>query len=374
MSNPKNKQRYTAYAVTVGIFIVTIFLFMLLPSQPEAGEISGESSARVVNVSTFETGSFPTEIRITGRVASVDRVELFSEVQGVLISGDRPFRTGNRFQEGDVLVRLDNTEAALELASTRSRFQSALSAMLPEIRLDFPDRFETWAAYVEDINPKEPLPQFPEITDRTERFFFSANDIFGQYFSIRSAESRLEKFTIKAPFNGELRMADTFPGTLISPGVKLGEFFGDTHELESFVSVSDLDFIENGSRVTLKSPALEQELTGRISRIGRSVDPTTQAFPVFVEISSPKLRDGLYLEGRIRGRTLDDVSEIPRNLLTRENTVMVIEDGIATHRNVEPVYFNRETVLVRGLSSSDQVIELRAGTIRLAGSRVTAAE
>lgn len=374
MSNSQKKQRYIAYAVSAGIILVTALLFMLLPGRPEAKDVSSERSDRVVQVNTFGTGSFPTEIRITGRVASVDRVDLFSEVQGVLLSGDRPFRTGNRFQKGDVLVRLDNTEAALELASLRSRFQSALSAMLPEIRLDYPDRFEIWATHVQEINPEQPLPQLPEITDRTERFFFSANDIFGQYFSIRSAESRLEKFTIRAPFNGELRMADAFPGTLISPGIKLGEFFGDTHELESFVSVSDLEFIETGSRVTLQSPVLNEQLTGRISRIGSSIDPTTQAFPVFIEISSPKLRDGIYLEGRITGRILDDVTEIPRNLLTRENTVMVIEEGIATHRSVEPVYFNRETVLVRGLSSSDQVIELRAGTIRLAGSRVTAAE
>ncbi len=374
MSTSKKRQRYTAYAATAAILVITVLLMLLLPGEPEAGETIQENPDRLVNVKTFETGSYPTEIRITGRVTSVDRIELFSEVQGVLVSGDRPFRTGNRFRKGDVLVRLDDTEAAFELASSRSRFQSALSAMLPEIRLDFSDRFEVWASYVDDINPIEPLPEFPEITDRTEQFFFSANDIFGQYFSIRSAESRLEKFTIKAPFNGELRMADAFPGTLISPGVKLGEFFGDTHELESFVSVSDLEFIEPGSPVKLQSPAINEELTGRITRIGRSVDPGTQAFPVFVEIQSSLLRDGLYLEGRITGKTLEDVSEIPRNLLTRDNTVMVIEDDVATHRNVEPVYFNRETVLVRGLSAEDQVIELRAGTTRLAGTRVTPAE
>lgn len=370
MSSQKKRQRIAAYLSAVGIILVIIVLVLLLPSRNQAEDLITEAPERQVHVRMFETGNFPTEIPITGRVRAVDRVDLFSEVQGVFVSGDRPFRTGNRFQQGEVLARLDNTEAKLELSAMQSRFQSALAGLLPTIRLDFNQRFETWASYTDAITPGTTLPPFPEITDRTERFFFSGNDIFGQYFAIRAMERRLEKFTIKAPFAGELRMADAFPGTLISPGVKLGEFFGDTYELETFVSISEIEFVQTGAQVRLESPSLQEALTGRIQRVGRSVDPATQAFPVFIEVRSPQLREGLYVEGRITGRIMEDVVEIPRHLLTRDNTVMVIEDGIATHRQVEPKFFNTETVLVRGISESDQVIELRAGTTRLAGARV----
>lgn len=374
MSKQKKRQRLAAYGTAAGILIITFILLALLPDRPEAGDLPPQDTVHEVPVLRFTPGDFTTEIRITGRVRSVQRIELFSEVQGVLQSGARPFRTGNRFRAGEVLMRLDDTEARMNLAAQQSRFQSALSALLPAIRLDFPDRFETWAAYTEAITPGQTLPELPEITGRTERFFFSGNDIFGQFFAIRAAEERLSKFTVRAPFSGELRMADAFPGTLISPGAKLGEFFGDTYELETFISLSELDFVQTGSTVSLRSPALSEPLSGRITRIGRSVDPATQAFPVFVEVQSPALREGLYLEGRIEGRTLPDVTQIPRHLLTRDNTVMVIEDGLATHRRVEPVFFNTDTVLIRGLSSDDQVIELRAGTTRLAGTRVRAAE
>lgn len=374
MTTSKKKQRYLAYGSVLGISLIIILLLNLLPQRAESGEFTIEETIRDVHVRSFTPGPFETEIRITGRVRSVNRIELFSEVQGVLLSGDQPFRTGNRFRQGQVIVKLDDSEIALELAAMHSRFQSAVTALLPVIRLDFPSRFETWANFAESIQPGEPLPELPEITDRTERFFISGNDIFGQFFAIRAMETRVGKFIIKAPFNGELRMADTFPGTLVTPGVRLGEFFGDTYELETFVSLRELNYLEVGSRVELHSMANSNPLSGRVSRISRSIDPATQAFPVFVEVSSPILRDGLYLEGRITGRTLQDVAQIPRHLLTRENTVMVIENGIAVHREVEPVFFNSETVLVRGINASDQLIELRAGTTRLAGSRVRAIE
>lgn len=374
MRKQKQRQRFAAYGTAAGILVITFILLALLPDRPEAGDIPPQDTVHEVPVLQFVPGDFPTEIRITGRVRSVQRIELFSEVQGVLQSGARPFRTGNRFRAGEVLLSLDDTEARLELSAQQSRFQSALAALLPAVRLDFPDRFETWAAYTEAITPGQSLPELPEISDRTERFFFAGNDIFGQFFAIRAAEQRLSKFTLTAPFGGELRMADAFPGTLITPGTKLGEFFGDTYELETFVSLSELDFVETGSTVSLRSPAFPEPLEGRITRIGRSIDAATQAFPVFVEVRSPALREGLYLEGRIAGRVLSEVAEIPRHLLTRTNTVMVIEESVATHRSVEPVFFNTETVLVRGLSADDQVIELRAGTTRLAGARVQAAD
>jgi multidrug efflux pump subunit AcrA (membrane-fusion protein) len=105
-------------------------------------------------------------------------------------------------------------------------------------------------------------------------------------------------------------------------------------------------------------------------RIGSGVDSNTQSLPVFVGLSGGSMRDGIYLEGIISGRTLENAVEIPRNLLTREHTILVVENGRATHKRVEPLLFKKESVIVSGLSADDRVIELRAGANRLAGMRV----
>ncbi len=375
MHSKHKKQRIAAWSVTALILVLSFVLFVMMPSSPMAEDLPDTTeTSREVQVRQFDPGDITSEIRITGRVRAVERIDLFSEVQGVLTDGARPFRTGNRFEEGEVLVRLDDTDQALELNAQRSRFQSAMSSLIPTLKTDYPDNASAWADFVEDFDAESPLPELPEPADRQERFFLSANDIYSQYYTIRAMENRLEKFTLRAPFSGELREADAHPGALIQPNTRLGEFVGDVYELETFVSLKELEYIRTGDTIKLESAVSGLELEGRITRISRSVDPATQSFPVYAEIESPELRSGIYLQGQISGRTLSGVVEIPRNLLTRENTVMVIDDGIATHREVEPVFFNRSTVLVRGIEADDKVIELRAGTSTLAGTKVTPAE
>lgn len=366
-----NRTRFIAFGASGIIILLTFLILFLLPESPSAEDAPDSAvPEREVSVRSFHPGNITTDISITGRIQAVERIDIFSEVQGVLLTGTRPFRTGNRFNEGDVLVQLDNTDKEFELFAQRSRFQSAIAGLLPTLRSDYPDSFDRWAEYVEEFDSEQGLHELPEVEDRQERFFIAANDIYGQYYSIKALENRVSKYTLRAPFSGELRQANAFPGTLIQPNTQLGEFIGDVFELETFVSLRELDFISHGDAVSLRSAGTGLEIEGTITRIGSSVSAETQAFPVYVEIESPQLKDGLYFEGRISGRTLEDVVEIPRNLLTRENTVLIIEEGIATHRKVEPLFFNRNTAIVRGLSSDDQVIELRAGTTSLAGARV----
>jgi multidrug efflux pump subunit AcrA (membrane-fusion protein) len=371
MSKRNKKQLFAALGTSAAIIVLTIIISLSLTQTPIAEQVPDEEeTAREVTVMLAEPQNIVTDIQITGRVTPVERIDVATEVQGVFRSGARPFRTGNRFQQGEVLVQLDDTDVALELNASRSRFASALSALLPAIRQDFPQAYEAWADYVEDFNPEMPVSDLPEIEQRQLQFFISANNIMSQFYGIRAQENRLSKYTLRAPFTGELRNADQFPGGLVQPGAMLGEFVGDVYELESYISLSEKDFVAVGDVVELRSSVQDMPLEGRITRIGRSVDPGTQAFPVYVEVSSPVLRSGIYLEGSIAGRILENVVRIPRNLLTRENTVMIAEDGVATHKQVEPVFYFNGDVAVEGLESGDQLIRLRTGAGALAGTKV----
>ena len=376
MSERIKKNRIVAIGSAAGVILFTILLVGLVfpDGDSMADDTITEESARQVSVNTFEPGDIRSEIEITGRVNSTERIELLSEVQGVLQGGDSPFRTGVRFSRSDILLRIDQTEAELDLNAQRSRFFSALASSLSDIKFDYPDQYDAWADYADQFEPEETLPDLPAIENRQLRLYLTSRGIFDQYYSIRSAENRLTKYSIRAPFSGELREADLNPGNLVQPGVRLGEFTGDTFELETFVSLRDIGFISRGDSVELITPSAGDTLQGTILRIGSSVDPNTQAFPVFIEVQDRSLRSGQYLEGRISGKLLENAVEIPRNLLSRSNTILIAEDGKATHKEVEPLLFKQETVIVSGLNADDKVIELRAGAASLAGASVTIAD
>ncbi len=359
-------------SVAVAIIITVLLIGFIFPGVDDGTIGQGvEEPDRMVSVIQFEPGNINSVIEITGRVLATDRVELFSEVQGRFSSGTHPFRTGIRFSRGDTLARIDDTEQRLALISQRSRFLTSLSGVLSTLKLDYPNLYESWARYTDQFDPERSVQQVPEVNNRQARLFLTSRGIYEQYYSIRSAEARLDKFTIVAPFNGELQEADLDPGALVQPGVRLGEFTGNRYELESFISLRDLPFINVGDDVEMSSATLGQTWSGSILRIGSGIDENTQSLPLYAELNGSSMRDGLYLEGTIRGQTLENSVEIPRNLLTRNNTILVVEDGQATHKRVEPLLFKKESVIVSGLTADDRVIELRAGVNRLAGSRVT---
>jgi len=372
MNSHQKRDKLIAWSSIAAVTVITIIIVgFIFPGAGEGTVGNGvEEPDRMVSVIQFEPGAIVSEIEITGRVTAADRIELFSEVQGRFDNGSKPFRTGISFNEGDTLARIDDTEEKLALISQRSRFLTALSGVLSTLKLDYPDLYEPWAQYTEAFDPESPVEELPEVENRQARLFLTSRGIYEQIYSIQSAEARLNKFTIVAPFSGELQDADLDPGSLVQPGVKLGEFTGRLFELESYVSLQDLPFIEIGDPVALNSTVLNQSWSGSIVRIGSSVDNNTQSVPVFVELNSDTVKDGMYLEGSISGRTLENAVEIPRNMLTRGNTILVVEDSLATHKRVEPLLFKKESVIVSGLSADDRVIELRAGANRLAGMKV----
>lgn len=372
MANKKRDRLISLFSVLFTIVITAVLIFFIFPEEETMADDGAlEEFTREVDVQTFSAGDITSEIHVTGRARATERIELTSEVQGVLQGGEHPFRTGVRFSEGDTIMVIDDREEALALTAERARFLTTISGTLSDIRFDYPDDFEAWENYAADLNPEERLKPLPDISDRQLRLFLTSRGVFDQYYTIRSSENRLDKFVITAPYSGELRNADVTPGNLVQAGVTLGEFVGDRFEIETFVSLQDLPFIGTGSTVSMESPAFDDALDGRVIRIGSSIDPETQAFPVYIELQEPSIRSGLYFEGVADGRIIPDAVEIPRNLLTRSNTVLVVEDEKATHKEVEPIRFRDETVIVTGLSEEDKLIELRAGVSNLAGSRVT---
>jgi multidrug efflux pump subunit AcrA (membrane-fusion protein) len=372
MANKKQTGKWMAVLFAVLITTLTVLLiFFAFPDSPSLAEnTTNGSRAPEVSVSVFEPGTIQSSITITGRVKALQQIDLYSEVQGVLTGGDHPFRTGVRFREGDVLIRMNDTEASLALNAQRSRFLTTLTGVLSTLKLDFPDHYNIWATWAGNFDPTQSLPNLPDINDPQLRLFLTSRGIMEHYYSIESAEFRLTKYEIRAPFSGELEGADLTPGNLVQPGVQLGTFTGDEMELETFVSQKDLSYISLGDAVQLSSPALEEPVEGIIGRIGSSVDSETQAFPVYISLSDPELSAGLYLEGTITGRAFSNATQIPKSLLSRSNTVLIAENGVATHKEVTPLLFQRESVIVSGLSAADSLINIRAGFDALAGSEV----
>lgn len=312
---------------------------------------------KTVFVDTVQNRTVPIIIPANGTVTALGRTELFSEVEGVFRNSSKPFRPGQSYQRGQVLLSLDASEFAANVRSSRSELYNTITAIMPDLRLDYPELYQKWEDYLNDFDVNKNLQPLPETGSNQEKYFISGRGIVSAYYNIKNLEARLNKFTIVAPFNGVLTEALVTEGSLIRPGQKLGEFIDPTEfELEVAIRKSFSDLLQIGEKVALRNLEDTRSFEGTVSRVNSRINQDSQTIQVFINIEDPEVREGMYLEARLEARSVEDAIEIPRELLVDQSRVYVVRDGQLVLATVEPVYYSSETVVIRGLEDGAQLI------------------
>ena len=137
--------------------------YILLGFREEPQRRKPTPRPRIVRAETVELKDTPVTLEGFGKLASVQPVVLSSEVNGVLVSGEKAFLPGQNFKKGDLLLKVDDRQAKLDLNSAKSDFMSALATVLPEIKIDFPDKYETWANYFNGVEFDRNIQPLPEV-------------------------------------------------------------------------------------------------------------------------------------------------------------------------------------------------------------------
>ena len=295
---------------------------------------------------------------VQGRLRAYNKIALFAEVGGTVRETGRPFKEGTYFKKGQVLLRIDNEEARLSLQSQKATLMNAVATIMPDLKIDYPESFATWNAYLQNFNVEDPLPPLPEAADQREKLFVAGRNLYSQYYAIKSLEDRLAKYTLYAPFAGVLTATSIDRGAVVRTGQELGELMATGYyELVATVPLSELNYLQPGGKVDLYSEDIDGNWTGTVRRISDQIDPASQTVEVYVGVSGRDLREGMYLRGDADARQLDNVVEIDRDLLVDETSVYVVEnDTLLKSVPVVIRKFDRETVIVSGLPDGAQLL------------------
>lgn len=305
---------------------------------------------KTVFVDTVINGNVKIIIPANGSLTAKRRIELFSEVQGVFRIGSRLFKAGQKYNLGDVFIRIDNTEYYANVQSAKSNFYNTLTAIMPDLKLDFPDVFKKWETYIDNIDLKKTTPSLPELTTEKEKYFITGRGIISGYYNVKNLEQRLNKYAISAPFNGILTEALVTEGSLIRSGQKLGEYIDDSvYELEVAVSRNYASLLKIGETVTLHNLEKTETYNGSVSRINGSVDLSSQTISAFIEVKDDVLKEGMYLEAQLGAKEEKNVIEIDRALLSDTNEVFIVKDSLLLTHPVKPVFFGDNKVVIKGV-------------------------
>ncbi|MBT8293068.1 MAG: HlyD family efflux transporter periplasmic adaptor subunit [Eudoraea sp.] len=332
------------------IIIAAFYLAQQIGSSKTKPKAKVEKVVKTVFTQTVTNGTVPIIVPANGNLTAKRRVELFAEVQGVFKRGNKLFKEGQAYRVGETIIKIDASEYYASVQSSKSNLYNLITSIMPDLRLDYPEVFPKWQAYLTSFDLDRTTPPLPEMTTEKEKFFISGRGILTNYYNVKNQEQRLRKYQISAPFSGILTETLVTEGTLVRPGQKLGEFINtDIYELEVAISKSYSDLLKLNEKVELVNLERTKTYNGIVARINGNVDLATQTIKAFIEVSDPDLKEGMYLEANLNAKQESNAIEIDRNLLLEGNQIFMVRDSLLDIIDVTPVYFSDKKVVLKGV-------------------------
>lgn len=346
----------------VAALVLFAFAFMMVKKlstkAPEPVRPPLTQRSQYVNTAVVAYTNHQTSTEALGQVIASQPIDMISEVAGRIEKGNVTLKKAVSFAQGSVLFEIDDTETILNLKSQRSNFLNAIALILPDMKLDFPNSYQKWQDYFNRIDINNALPTLPEAADQREKTFLASRNISGQFYSIKSAEERLNKYRVTAPYSGVIQDVYTDAGSVANPGTRVLRIRkANDLELELPVRKEDIQWVKVGTKVKIFSEDKRQTSTGTVNRIGTEIDPTTQSVNVYVSVNSNhiKLYEGMYLYAEIAGNTIPKAMEIDRKAIFDNNKIYVIKDSTLVEKTVNIHKVKNSTVLFSGIDEGEKV-------------------
>lgn len=303
-----------------------------------------------VLLDTVRNKTVPVVISANGNLQAKERVELYSEVQGIFKSGNKLFRAGQVYKKGQSLIGIDASEYSASVQSAKSNLYNSISSVMPDLLLDYPEVYPQWQQYLKDFNVSGSVVALPAMDSDRVKYFITGKGVVSNYYNVKNLEERLVKYQIRAPYNGIVTEALVTEGSLIRSGQKLGEFINpSSYELEVAVSKSFIDLLKVGEKVDLTNLDKTEKYSGKVIRVNGSIDPTTQTIAVFIEVKGATLKEGDYLEANLDARKIEEAIEVDRNLLVDNEKIFIVKDSVLAFLPAHPVYFSDAKVILKNI-------------------------
>ncbi|MEE9429891.1 MAG: efflux RND transporter periplasmic adaptor subunit [Melioribacteraceae bacterium] len=323
-------------------------------------KIPSKENVRYVKAIPINYSNLTTELTASGRVYSQSEITISAEVIGKIEQGNVPFKKGQSFRKGDLLIKIEDYQAGLSLKAKKSSFLNRLAGILPDYKIDYSENYNSWLSFFESINIDEDLPDLPEIKSTKEKVFLASRNILSEYYSIKSEENRYYKHSIYAPFSGSIIQANVEVGAIANPGAMLGKIINTSNlELEVPLEIAEAKWVKIGDKVLVKNDNGSQQWKGTIIRKAKDIDPQTQSVSVFVKLYSKQsnpIYKGQYLTAVFNNLKLNDVMEIPRKAVFNSDEVFVVKDSLLIKKNVNVVKRTEETLFFNGLEENLNIV------------------
>ncbi len=329
--------------------------------RPEAEIVEKPRLLTTVEVLAVKSGQVTVHLLSQGVVEPARTAILAAEVAGRVVEVTPRFEAGERFAEGELLLRLEDADYQAALIQAEASLADARAQLVTE-KARAEQARRDWEKLALKEQPTDLVLRKPQLASAEARVSAATG-------ALEKARRDLERTRVTAPFAGRLSVKHTELGSYLAPGTPIAGFTSTgTHRVRLPVNVEDLAFLPNNGDHADAPVKLEADAAGRrhswdgtILRTEGEVERGTRSVYLVAEVAEKDAHDllqpGLFLRALITGITLDNLYRVPRAaFLDRDRLILVDEQNRLRFQRVEIVRADGGDLLVSsGLKNGDRV-------------------
>jgi len=342
---------------------------ILIATGPQITPQPSQIVAPLVRVVIAQPQTRQFTVKTHGSVTPRTESELIPEVDGRVIDISPELVSGGFFSQGDLLFRIDPLDYDVALEQARAGLARAQSDLTNARKNHLRQEDLITRGAISDAQRDDAL-----------------NRVTIAEATLREANARLararrdrDRTMVVAPYDGRVRTERVDVGQFVRRGISIGTIYAvDYAEVRLPIHNHQLAYLDlplnqasatqdNGAKVTLTAEFAGEvhEWRGEVVRTEGELDPETRMVQVVARVRAPyadpdsraPLSVGLFVDAKIHGETLQDVTVLPRSALRNESHVLLVDANNQLRlREVEVLRLADDEVFIgKGLEQGDRV-------------------
>jgi len=371
------------------IIVVTIVLMIIIFKNPPTSKRAKPSKAAQMTVvtTTLIPQNYQVIVQSFGTVKPRTQSVLFSQVSGQINKVSKQFRAGGFFEQGDMLIQIDDRDHRAEVKIAQASLMSAKQS-LQEEGARVKQAEADWQRLGNGHTPNALVLRRPQY-EAAKAQVLSAEALLDK------VRLSLERTKIVAPYAGRVLKKNVDIGQVISSNTQLADIFSvDTVEIRLPIKNKDLPLMKlpeeyrnadeqsksednessMSSNVVISSDLMGEQLwQGKIVRTESAIDEVSQQLYVIAQIIRPydskynqgaQIKMGQYVTANITGRKVKNALVIPSSAIYQGSYVYIVQDGLLMRKNIQLGWKNgTEAIVTQGLNAGDELVLTSLGQV-----------
>jgi RND family efflux transporter MFP subunit len=315
----------------------------LVEMRPHAAKHRPPTPQPLVDSFVIQEGGAPVHVRGFGTVKAKRTINVVPQVSGVVVEKSKAFEAGGYCEEGQVMLRIDDTDYILAFEKANADVaQAELNLARAEEEADVSR--QEWDRIGKNKSGGSPT-QASALVLHEPQLKLAQASLNAAQAARNQAKVNLNRCSIVSPFKGRVLTADVDTGQYLRAGNPVGVLYAtDVAEVTISVADDDLAWISVDGTDCPKGPettvvvgaefaGARHQWEGRAVRLGGAVDAKSRLVPVVVEIKNPyhmvgnrpPLMEGMFVDVLFSGNPPEGSVVIPRTALRPGNKVWLID-------------------------------------------------